>query len=106
MVRETRFSFDQNSARQFDPSPEDFTEEDDLFLDAFSPPTARDKSGKTRRKRGCPKKQRNPRPSASSSSSSSQAKKSKDDDRRGHLADADWLNPPKSSGRKSSRKSA
>lgn len=38
MVRETRFSFDGDPHQIPHTAPEDFTEEDDLFLDAFSPP--------------------------------------------------------------------
>lgn len=103
MVRETRFSFDHDFPHQHELPPEDFTEEDDLFLDAFSAPTAREKSGKTRRQRERPKKtntERQSKPSSGPNSKDSAA------DRRGHLADADWLNSPKSSKTTSRRKSA
>ncbi|MBD3673360.1 MAG: hypothetical protein HUJ26_07520 [Planctomycetaceae bacterium] len=103
MVRETRFSFDQNSPHRHDPPPDDFTEEDDLFLDAFSQPTARDSSARNQRKRVRPKKSDR---GESSNARSSSSVESTDGERRGHLADADWLNPPQSPRQRSSRKSA
>ncbi len=96
MVRETRFSFDGDPHQRPDTAPEDFTEEDDLFLDAFSAPTARDKSAKTRRTQQKSGKTENP------TSASDQSR----EDRRGHLSDADWLNPPKQKGHQTKRKSA
>jgi len=103
MVRETRFAFDQNFPHHHAAPPEDFTEEDDLFLDAFSAPTAREKSDKTRRQRARPKKTKSERASKPSSDPNSQNSAA---DRRGHLADADWLKSPKSSKTTSRRKSA
>ncbi|MDB4786380.1 hypothetical protein OAK47_02360 [Planctomycetaceae bacterium] len=98
MVRETRFSFDGDPHQRPDTAPEDFTEEDDLFLDAFSAPTARDKSAKTRPSRRSKRSGKLENPT----SGSDQAR----EDRRGHLADADWLNPPKQKGNQTKRKSA
>jgi hypothetical protein len=71
MVREARFAFDDDF-EDSNPHPnEDFTEEDDRFLDAFSPPEAparRSQQGKTKT-RGKPEQERK------------------------HLSDADWLSP-------------
>ena len=99
MVRETRFSFDGDPHQIPHTAPEDFTEEDDLFLDAFSPPTARDKSSKTRRRKRSPSKSED-RQNPEMDTEQTQ------EDRRGHLADADWLNPPKSKRKSTKRKSA
>ena len=98
MVRETRFSFDGDPHQRPDTTPEDFTEEDDLFLDAFSPPTEPDHSAKTGASRRR-KKTGNPEDRTPNSTRCR-------DQRRGHLSDADWLTPPKQKEQQAKRKSA
>lgn len=87
MVRETRFAFDDDFPDSNHHSNEDFTDEDDRFLDAFSHPEDRKTSGKSAN--SLPK-QSNPQ------------RKSETENK--HLSDADWLNTkpkPRSRRRKS-----
>ena len=73
MVRETRFAFDDDIRSTNPQQNEDFTEEDDRFLDVFCQPR---KQSPVRQDRG---QKSNPR------GKSRTTKK--------HLSDADWLTP-------------
>ena len=87
MVRETRFAFDDN-LEESNPYPcEDFTEEDDRFLEMFSHPDDQEPSSH-------PIKPHSPRTNAHRQSEATKK----------HLADADWLAPTRPS--RSRRKSA
>jgi len=83
MVRETRFIFDDERDPALEPTPEDFTEEDDVFLDAFCSPTAKVRQpDAARHKRGIRKPPSSDPENIQSESSC---------DKRAHLSDADWL---------------
>ena len=76
MVRETRFAFDDDFDDPHPPAEEDFTDEDDRFLDTFSHPEDPEPGGESRSSSQIPKQPHQSR---------SKTKKP--------LSDADWLSP-------------